>query len=442
MADLFSEARWIGEFFLPGSHENRFSGEIHYSPAEGVILSYSITGQDVPAVTDVLHGILSTGDKCTLIGQFSPAQAGTNFRTDLITRSGKTGFQFLTIGDFLDHDEQFADIDFSLTNLQEFFYPRGAKDLVKYSEIPLYSVTTPFGKMEVYNAATFGYLHSDISSRIYSRDPVALDALSQAFKDIEAKYPQASFMIKEDIAYRISFEFAPRLTIRDAYRHIISLSNLFAILIYSPVYPECINLNKPGTDNLPITIQICPSMVLDPRTINLLNTRNYIHQHMPITQSTVPFDSIVSTWMQEPQSHSTIVSSIQKETGFRNEHSAHGEIVLFATQLESISFAAGKRDKPKYEYPLEKYACQRVRDRIMKAFGKATVEETAKAIGELRNEMAHVGRPKQRLATLTLRELVQISRYLQLTIIGYILTNIGVPTHVIIAYQERYCSDE
>lgn len=439
MKELFTEKRWTGEFFVPDSYDKRFCGEIHYSPEEGVILSYTITGHDVPAATEVLHGVLSSGDKCTLIGRFSPHHAGITFRSGLTTRPGKAGFLCLAIGDFLSHDERFADVDFSLTNLQEFFYPSGFKDFVKYSEKPIYSVDTPFGRMEVGNTATFGSLHSDIASHIYSRDPAALDELSLAFKEIETKYPESFFMLKKDIAYRIFLKFEPEIAVRDAYEHITSFSNLFALLIYSPVYPESIRLRKPGPDERPITIELYPSMVLDPRTIKLC-TRDHFHWHMPITQSTVPLDSIVSTWLQAPQNHSPIVSSIQHETGFRNAHAAHGEIVLYATQFESISYVARQKDK-KYEYPLARYGSQKLRDGLMKTFGKSSLEDAAVAIGDIRNEIAHVGRPKHWLATLSLGQLVRISQYLQLTIIGYILTNIGVPANAICTYQDRYSPD-
>lgn len=433
MAELFTEKRWTGEFFLPDSYENRFFGEINFSPEEGVILSYSIIGQDIPPSTELLHGVLSTGDKCTLVGRFSPAHAGRTYRQGMSTRQGKIGFPFLAIGDFLAQDEQFADIDFSLTNLQEFFFPRGLKDLVKYSEKPIYSVTTPFGKMEVGNTASFGFLDSDIESRIYSRDPTALNELSQAFKDIKVKYPESFFMIKEDIAYRILLKFTPTLTVRDAFRHIISFSNLFALLTYNPVYPESIILRKPDVDNIPITIQIYPSMMLDSRTIKL-STRKNNHFLMPITQTTAPLDSIVTKWLQAPHAHSPIVSSIQNETGFRNEHTAHGEFVLYATQFESISHIA-KQNKKKYEYPLVNFGSQLIRDGLMKTFKKSSLEETAEAIGDLRNEITHVGRPKQWLVKLSLDQLVRISQYLQLTIIGYILTEICVPANTIAKYQ-------
>nr|VFK17793.1 MAG: prevent-host-death family protein [Candidatus Kentron sp. LPFa] len=124
------------------------------------------------------------------------------------TLHGKAGFWYLAIGDFLAHDERFADIDFSLTNLQEFFY--SGKNSVAYSEKPIYSVKTPFGRMEVGNTATFSLLYSDITSQIYTEDSAALDELIRAFEEIRAKYPESFFKFKEDIAYRIFLEFSRR----------------------------------------------------------------------------------------------------------------------------------------------------------------------------------------------------------------------------------------
>ena len=439
MTELFTEKRWTGEFFLPDSYETRFWGDVHYTPEAGVILTYTIRGHNVPAEAEELHGVLSSGDKCTLIGKFSPYRSGTTMRNEQVSRLGKAGFLCLAIGDFLTHDERFSNIDFSLTNLQEFFYPKGHKDFVKYSEKPIYSVDTQFGRIEVGNTATFGALHSDIASHIYSQDPAALGELVQAFKVVETKYPESYFMLKKEIAYRIFLKFKPELTIQDTYEHITSLSGLFALLIYNPVYPDSIRLTKHNPHEQSISIALYPSMVLDPRTTEL-STRERSHWQMPITQSTVSLDAIISSWLQESQNYLPIISSIQHETGFRDDHAAHGEIVLYATQFESISHIAGQKDK-KYEYPIASYGSQKLRQGILKTFGVSLLEDAALAIGDLRNEIAHVGRPKRWLNTLTLGQLVRISQYLHLTIIGYILTKLGVSENLVGTYQDRFSPD-
>lgn len=161
---------------------------------------------------------------------------------------------------------------------------------------------------------------------------------------------------------------------------------------------------------------------------------------MPITKNTVCLNSLISNWFQVSQNYSPIISSIQHETGFQNEHAAHGEIVLYATQLESISHSEGQKNK-KYEYPLRKYGSKNICNELIRLFTKSTLEEAAAAIGDLRNEIAHVGRPKRWLTSLPLEQLVKISQFLQLTIIGCILTNLGVPATAIATYQDNYSPD-
>jgi len=133
-AKLFEEWQWIGEFFVPDQYEKRFPGKISYSPEDGVILSYSITGNELPSESELIHGVLDTGDKCTLVGNFKPHRTGFAVRNGLSTRPGKVGFYCLAVGDFLEPKEVFADLNFSLTTLQEFFFPQGFKDNEKFSD--------------------------------------------------------------------------------------------------------------------------------------------------------------------------------------------------------------------------------------------------------------------------------------------------------------------
>lgn len=442
MAELFSTKQWFGEFFLQDAYDKRFTGQIEYSPENGVLLSYTITGHTVPTESEVVFGVLTSGERCTLVGRFSPQNSGRTIKNGLTTRSGKAAFMYLIVGDFLIHDELFFDFNLSLTNLQEFFFYKGHKDFVRYSDKAIFSLSVPFGEIKIGHNASFGSLNKDIKSQIYSSDQDALNELESAFKKIETNHPNSSFMLKKDIAYRIHFQFNSGTTIRQAYDHISDLSNLFALLTCSPVYPDSIHVRKNRGNGHPITLEIYPSMVLDSRTIDLA-TQSRPHFMMPITYSNIALDKIIYTWLQVPQNHSTIISSIQNDTGFSNEHTVHGEIVMYATQLESISHNDGEtRKSVKYDYPLKHYGCGKIRDGLSAIFGKVGLTDIGKAIGNMRDEIAHVGRRRNLLAALSLDDMVHISQYLQLTIIGYIMTTIGVPNDVISKYQDGFCPDE
>lgn len=438
MSELFTEKRWVGEFFSPNSHETRFSGEINYSPQSGLILSFTIRGLDLPEDTDELHGLLSSGEKCTLSGRSPTHSRGLNAKSGHLMCIGKAKFHFLTIGAHSLFEEKFNGIDFSLTNLQEFFHSNDDKHLIKFSEEPIDSISTPFGKLEINNNATFDSLtKTDITALFYSEDRVALKELGRAFAEVIDKYPNSDFMLKKDIAYTISLNFAQEISISEAYKHLTRISDLFALLIYKPVHPESIRLWKQGTDQKVKAFKIFPNMALDPRTITLLSTQNRPHYSLPITQQTASLNSIVSNWLQKHQSYESIISAIQHENQTRNTPAAHGEFVLYATLFESISHQA-KAKANKYEYPLTHHANEKICDGLSTIFKKTSLNETAVAIADLRNEIAHVGRPQKWLETLSLVQIVRVSHYLQLTIIGYALMGIGVSKELVSIYQDCF----
>lgn len=437
MTGLFSGQEWIGEFFVPDQYDKRFSGEITYSPENGIVLNYSITGLEVPNESEVLFGILNNGSKCTLIGKFSPQSSGFNFKHGLNTRPGRASFKCLLMGDYVKHDEMYSDIDFTLTNLQEFFFSKSFKDREEYRDRPLFSLNTSFGEIKVGNSAAFTPLSENISSQIYSLNKSALEDLTNMFTEIQQRYPDSFFMLKKDISYRIYLHFHTGTSIFNAYEVITDIANLFAILIYNPVYPETININKKTEKGLSHYLDVVPSIALEKKTIGIC-TRERSHFDMPITNSNIDLSSIMNIWIKSPEDYSTVVSSVQHETGFRDEHSVHGEIVLYATQLEFISYNQGIKNENKYEYPIEMYGSPEIKEGLLEIFQKVGENDLGKGVGILRDEIAHVGKPKRVLQMLSLKDLVYISQYLHLTISGLILTNLGINKEIIRDYQIKF----
>ena len=346
MLELFESKQWIGEFFTNDDFEQRFYGRIDYAPDEGVVLEYWIASREMPLVSCVVHGVLETGEKCTLLGEFSTEDSAISFKDGLVMRSGKVGFACLLLGDFISEGELFYDVNFSLTNLQEFFFPKGFKELVKYSEKPLVTIKSSFGEIQVTNNARFGSLHDDITKQIYSWDKQALAELQSAFAEIKEKNPNSTFMLKKDIEYRISLKMDGGADYNKVFEYISNLADLFAVLIYSPVHPESIQIVKRvgvADENVRF-VKFYPSTSLSAKTV-ALSSQQTSHYHLPITNKKVDLASLIAEWMRSPDRFSTMVSSIQNETGYREVHSLHGELVLFATQFEAISYDDKINDK-------------------------------------------------------------------------------------------------
>lgn len=438
MSELFEEHSWIGEFFQENNYEHRFTGKLSYHPEKGVLLDYTYTSVVQLSSVTHLHGVMANGDKCTLIGQFSPESAGLTLKDGINTRSGKAGFLAIVFGEFISGSTQFNTVDFTLTGLQEFFFPKGYKDLVKYSNKPLISINTKYGKLSVGNNAKFGSLAKDVSSQIYTRNAEAQQKLAEAFTKIESEHSDAHFMLKQDISYSIKLESESGADIETFYDHITDIANLFALLVSSPVYPDRIKfIVGSGVDKKSLVFY--PSMSLEKRVIEL-SLQERTNFYMPIKNSNVDLESVLSNWLDSPKNFSTLISRLQNETGYRSVHEVHGELVLYGTQFEAISYDEGAKSQ-KYIYPLKTYASPEISNSINTIFTKVGCTDAGTGISSLRNEIAHVGRPKELIPKLSMRELVDISLYMQLTIIGKVLSELDIPDDVIFNYQNRYIAN-
>ena len=412
-----------------------------------MVLSYTITHTNSGQMllnkeSEILHGVLSTREKCTLIGKFNPKHGGCSFQDDLVTSHGKTGFRILILGDFLEDNELIDEINFSLTSMQEFFFPKGWKDLVRYSEKPLFSIDTKYGKLKVGTNASFGFLYEDITKQIYHRKQEALDDLKQSFEKIQSKHSDSPFMLKKDIAYRVSLIFNSGLTIVSAFDHILDIANLFSLLIYNPVHPDSIRAIK-KKDSGSISISIYPYMVLNKSTVDL-SLRSPSHHNMPIKKTNVDLATLITKWLESPKLYSTIVSSIQHNTGYLYEYSAYGEFVLYAAQLDLISHQESAEKTKKYEYAIDKYGTDKIRTGIKAILIDAGAgSNIEKGIAKIRTGIVHLEAeaPRKLPDKISMKNIVALLQCLQITILGYILYRLGISKNVISVYQDTFTPD-
>lgn len=445
MLDLFKEEHWVGEFFVVKAYEARFTGEISYSPENGVVLSYAITGRKMPKKAKLVHGFLRGGEKCTLVGKFSPENSKFIFNNGTHFRNGEANFLCLFIGDHLDETELLYDINFSLTNMQEFFFHKGRKNLIKHPDKPLFKIPTDYGEIEIINSSSFEFFHN-ICSLVYSQDRGALDELERAFEVINTKYPNANFMLKKDIKYKMRLKINNGTDIISAYKHINEIAELFSMLMYCPVHPESIYAIKNLEKGNSISISIYPSMMLNKRTIELCTRGgSYSHFAMPIRVTKIDLVSTIKEWLKKSKDYSTIISNIiQSETGYRNLHSLYGELILYATQFEKISHDDSKNDSKKnkkYEYPVDNYGTPKIKDGIKNILSIVGETDLGKGIASIRNEITHIGRPKKLLNILSINDIFKLVQYFQITIIGYVLHQLKIDKAVISEYQDKFIPD-
>ena len=438
MSELFEKKNWIGEFWWEDKYENRFSGEIDYSFGNIINLSYFInfnSRSKLPVESNTISGEIATEKgikKCTLVGKLIlPSQQYGSFR-------GEASFSFLIIGKHLKHDELFHNLSFKLTGMQEFF-STGSNDNAKILDKPLFTAKTKYCQIEITNITTLSSMvrTENISSIIYSDNNKINKELDQLFSNIKSKYPKERFWHRKNIEYRIYLQLNSENKIFSIHKNILNIANLFSILMKTPVYPYCIE----DTDK---HIKIYPSILLEPGTLYLIKQylKNKRHDLMPITNDKIKLKGLIEKWFNplfiDDFVRDSIVKSIQTQTILHNEFSLYSEVVVYATLLESINNIENpnKTEKEKYDYTINKYGTIKIQNKIKGIFTQDSKESIGKKIGELRNEIAHVKRERELLQKLSKRDISKLCYYLQLTILGYILKNLGIDKAIITSYQD------
>ena len=416
-------------------YENRFSGEIDYSFGNIITLSYLINFDSrfrPPNESNIIYGVLATetGKKeCTLIGKFMlPAnswQDGGSYR-------GEASFSFLIIGKHLKHDELFHNLSFKLTGMQEFF-STGSNDNEKILDKPLFTAKTKYCQIEITNITTLSSMvrTENISSIIYSDNNKINKELDQLFSNIKSKYPKERFWHRKNIEYRIYLQLNSENKIFSIHKNILNIANLFSILMKTPVYPYCIE----DTDK---HIKIYPSILLEPGTLYLIKQylKNKRHHLMPITNQKIKLKEVIEKWLDPTFVKNTVmIASIQNKTGIHNEFSLYGEFVLYAAQLEHISAVKNSKTTKKYDYIINKYATEKIKENIKKIL---KTENIGESISAFRAGIVHPLTEEKRdlLNKITLNDKIKLSHYLQLTILGYILKNLGIDKAIITYYQD------
>lgn len=443
MSNLFENVEWIGEFFAPDQYNNRFSGKLSYAIDEGVVLDYTVIvppdkQTSLPPDTGVLYGYLENGCRCTLVGEFR-----NNVRMPLdgghsIMR-GRNGFPLLILNDFVKPDDLYTQVAFTLTGMQEFFSPKKHRGSLMLSK-PLVQVETSYGKVGIYTTARVSPVLG-IEFLMHSDDGVALRELMDAFDKIKNRYPNSHFEHKGEVSHYVAVRLNHGVNISGVYEQVAEIAGLLALLTCSPVYPESISIIIDREGGHPGVLELYPTIIAEQRTMALATSRKH-HVLMPITYSHIDVLRVLEAWHAKSfDEYSVIISAIQHETGFRTRHSLHGEIVIYSSQLESISKKEGRtKNQDKYNYPIGKYGSPEIQIGLKTVLQKVSTNQSlGEIISDLRADIAHVKIPKKKVLTkLSLQDLADTARYLQMTIIAYILTELGVDETRVKAYQNEF----
>lgn len=434
---LSEPSEWNGIFRSSAAPDIPFQACVCYSPTEGISLDYVIEGSSNLPPSSCLHGVLNTGATCTIFGNFPPKTPGLQVGIGgKSTQYGRTFAQAVLIGPAVHENDAFDTATFSLTGQQEFFFPTRFVDEEQYSSEPVYQCRTEFGKLVVRKSASFSFFAAKLSSVIHSFDATANSDLDQAFSDVRARHPDSHFSLKKDLMYVVELQFSRRSHWKDCYAYVEQVADLLSLLLYRPVVPEWIRLHQSANDPRNSRSWELYAGVLRRADALEIASQDLHHYSMPIRADKIPFEAILRRWFKTSTQYRDVVQSVQQMTVLQSLQSTYGDLILFCVYFENISHLRG-RTKDKYSYPIRAFASKKLRTAIKALLAVTTLKKAGAAISDLRNEVAHIGRPKTRISAMTNKHLGQLIGAMHLVNVGYCLRELGAHTAAIHAMQDE-----
>lgn len=425
---LLCDHAWSGRFYPIGRKDLAFAGHLRYSATDGLKLQYAMPLSLAERETqwNTLHGETSSGTPLTLVGTFSNQSSGFAFRhgQSFWTSSGHP-FAYLIEGYHFEDGVTFDRFDFEITGLDDFFLQKGQSDFVRYSKVPIASSECGPGRFDVAHKANFGFLGDDLRAQIHSDNELALDELQAKYEQLRQQHPTFLPFLRRTLGHFMRFTPKDPCSVADALREIDVAVTLLSLLRFSPARLtslSAIALDESGQRH---SKRVFPYRVDDQDAI-ALSRSDRDHLSLPLNSGDLSFDDVLKAWSVVNDRYGAIISSVQNTTRKVAVHETHATIVLAATQIEAAAIADGDGARAlKYSGPIAKYASPRLQA-VLAGLFSCTVDSIGNRVSELRNELAHVGRPSVHLAAMTPPDLYRIGQCLQLVIAGRILETLGV----------------
>lgn len=431
--NCFESYEYFGEFFeQKDSNLGRFAAKVKYSPENGLQLEYCISDSESPNSCERLFGILSNGKKCTLVGSFD-FDRGTHHMGKVYVKSGLHGFYYLIIGDFVESGQLFEYTHFTFNGMQEFIHPQGGLSQVKYQNEPIVCANGDGWEIKVENTAIYTMIGQRLKNLVHSEDAKAQEKLENVLDLIQEKHPNSNFKLRKELKYYVRYATEVLQSADVIIGDITRIASLFSILMSRPVFPDEIKLSVAGKD---IVVNVLNSIVLEKRTVGLAKKKAN-HNFMPLNWKQLDMETVLSNWFKVYDDFRVLSASHQYETGFRTLHYAHSDIILYSTQLEAINIDLGETSSARYINPINTYASPELKLTLSKVFAKTGENNLGKAISDLRNELAHVGRPKVLMKQLSIDDYIEIGHIMRLVVISYLFSKLGIAQDKIYQYQSR-----
>jgi hypothetical protein len=384
---------------------------------------------------DYLHGAVEDGIPCTLVGNFQLSNSGFSFKLGHSYHThDKYPFQYVIFGGHFDSLLKVSRFGFNLSGIQEFFAPASAKKFTPFVKGNVYEADVGDCHIAIQHLGLVDFVPSNLSALIHSTNKSAVEELQAAFDNIKARHPDFRPLIKQDISYTFSVRNKKDLSIPECIQIATKYADLFSLLAHNPRQVADFTILLEDQDHRWHEFPVLYAGPIQKDVLDRSLEEGDYHQ-LPLNASHINLPKVLRAWSDKSSEFSTPISAIQNTGKFFSYHDTISSIVLNATQLEAISYARRKKDD-KFGYPIRLLASKKSRAKLRNLL-KCTDKQIGSRIADLRNEIAHVGRPKVHLSSLTSKDLFKVCRILESTVLVHALRQLGVSKASTHYFQDR-----
>ena len=432
----FQKAEWLGHFSYP---DNSFSfpGRLKYSPEGGVQLEYLCEMGAKIGRASYLVGALDSGKACILVGEFDPRKGGLSLGSIAIYR-GTQGFRYCVFGTKEPPETTYRGIKADFSHFQEFCFPQGFKSTAPWSKDATKLFVIDSIEISLIQGANFELAGPQFSNVFHSDNTQLVLEVEAFMKGLRDKYPNDYLFARKDIHWYLQIQHATKATVHDLVKDVFSVANLLSLLHFYPVRPVEVFVIGDGEDGRPVELEILMGIGgLNSEALDFFK-REPSHFNMPITLKKINAGRVFENWWKYASGYESFVPKIVHDFGTRTEYELRSEIVLLLAQLEKINDEIGGDKSGKFEFPIEHYGRSELLALIREALLVADACKVGPALSDLRNEIAHFGRPVKLLNRMSVNHLMVGCRCLDLIAASHIYKQLEISDEIIGEFQRHH----
>ncbi|MBL0125341.1 MAG: hypothetical protein IPP88_22590 [Betaproteobacteria bacterium] len=435
---------WFGRFSTP-DNSLTFPGALTYSLTDGACVKW--VGEFPPFSlygANQFNALLDEGIRCVLLGtQKAGIFSGFGgMRGDVTFGKGYPQAVFFC-GDANDL-AGLSGFRISITQFGEFCFPQGFKSQAPGAGFEVQPFSVGDREFSVLRVTQYIPAFDDaIASNLYAVDKASGKEVAITVSRADNCDDDFFLHIRQDVQWVIIEEYSTPQNAQRVIEDIRELLSLVSYLLQRPVAPIEIRAFIEQQDSAPRDLPVLLTRLMHAAGLDDATKQISAH-HLPLRISDLNFQFAFTRWTANSQKNlfRYFVNRIASQSGLVGPHDAYSRVILLCVLLEDVNANSGGATSEKYTKAVKDWAFVTTKERLLKTAAVKTLEEFGTLLSDLRNELAHSGRPRRVTLELDSWQMLEICDILEVVLYSYSLSILGVDSQIAIDAQLHLCKCE